>query len=405
MNPLPLTDPRTAPLTTPSSGPLSNAPPAAEATVEPGWRERWQAWRDRRVRDPRFQRWASGCWLTRGLVRRRARGLFDLMAGFVYSQVLLACVRLNLFEQLADGPLAATTLAARLQLPLAATLRLLDAAVSLDLLERRRGARYGLGPLGAPMVGQGALRAMVEHHTTLYRDLVDPVALLRHGSGDSELGRCFPYAAAHQPGALPQQQVAAYSALMSASQPLVAQEVLDAYPFDRHRVLLDVGGGEGAFVQAVAARAPHLQLQLFDLPAVAELARVRLAEAGLAQPVQTHGGDFFQDVLPTGADLITLVRVAFDHPDERVLALLQRAHAALPPGGVLLLAEPMADVPGAEAIGDAYFGFYLLAMGRGRPRSAAHLTRLLRQAGFDAVQSLPTRLPLQAGLLVAHRHA
>jgi demethylspheroidene O-methyltransferase len=283
--------------------------------------------------------------------------------------------------------------------------RLLDAAVSLQLLERRRGGRYGLGPLGSPMVGQGALRAMVEHHATLYRDLSDPVALLRHGSGDSELGRCFPSAAAHRPGELPMHQVAAYSALMSASQPLVAQEVIDAYPFDRHRVLLDVGGGEGAFVQAVGARAPHLQLRLFDLPSVAELARARLAEAGLAQRVQTHGGDFFQDALPTGADLISLVRVAFDHPDERVLALLRRAHAALPPGGTLLLAEPMADVPGAEAIGDAYFGFYLLAMGRGRPRSAAHLSRLLREAGFDHVQSLPTRLPLQAGLLVAHRHA
>jgi demethylspheroidene O-methyltransferase len=395
MTPLPLTE--ALPATTTVTAPA--------ITADAGWHERWQAWRDRRVRDPRFQRWASGFWLTRGLVRRRARGLFDLMAGFVYSQVLLACVRLNLFEQLADGPLDAATLAARLQLPLDATLRLLDAAVSLDLLERRRGGRYGLGPLGSPMVGQGALRAMVEHHTTLYRDLVDPVALLRHGSGDSELGRCFPYAAAHRPGDLPQQQVAAYSTLMSASQPLVAQEVLDAYPFDRHRVLLDVGGGEGAFVQAVGVRAPHLQLRLFDLPSVAELARVRLAEAGLAQRVQTHGGDFFQDDLPTGADLITLVRVAFDHPDERVLALLRRAHAALPPGGTLLLAEPMADVPGAEAIGDAYFGFYLMAMGRGRPRSAAHLSRLLREAGFDTVQSLPTRLPLQAGLLVAHRRA
>ena len=44
--------------------------------------------------------------------------------------------------------------------------------------------------------------------------------------------------------------------------------------------------------------------------------------------------------------------------------------AALPPGGTLLLAEPMAGTPGAEPVGDAYFGFYLLAMGSGRPAHA-----------------------------------
>ena len=54
---------------------------------------------------------------------------------------------------------------------------------------------------------------------------------------------------------------------MSRTQPLVAEDILDAYPFARHRCLLDVGGGEGAFLAAAAKRAPHLALRLFDLPA------------------------------------------------------------------------------------------------------------------------------------------
>jgi demethylspheroidene O-methyltransferase len=67
------------------------------------------------------------------------------------------------------------------------------------------------------------------------------------------------------------------------------------------------------------------------------------------------------------------VRVVHDHDDERVLALLRAVRAALPPGGTLLLAEPMAGTPGAQAMGDAYFGFYLLAMGSGRPRTPQRL--------------------------------
>jgi demethylspheroidene O-methyltransferase len=78
-------------------------------------------------------------------------------------------------------------------------------------------------------------------------------------------------------------------------------------------------------------------------------------------------------------------------------------HEALPPGGTLLLAEPMAGTPGAEAMGDAYFGFYLLAMGRGRPRRALELTAMLKAAGFASVRPMPTRMPLQTRLLVARR--
>jgi demethylspheroidene O-methyltransferase len=371
------------------------------------WLERWRDWRHRTVARPGFQRWAAAFPLTRPVARREARALFDLVAGFVYSQVLLACVRLNIFELLADGPLPAAVLADRLGLGVEGAERLVAAAVALELLERRSGNRVALGRLGAPLVGNRAITSMVEHHATLYADLTDPVALLRR-EGRPAMAGYWPYEAAassglksDSPAALSPERVKEYSALMSASQPLVTREVIDAYRFDRHRVLLDVGGGEGSFISAVAQQAPRLKLMLFDLPAVADLARARLAQAGLAERASTHGGDFFNDELPRGADVVSLVRVCFDHPDERVLRLLKAIRRALPEDGTLLLAEPLSQVAGVEAMGDAYFGFYLLAMGRGRPRTAAQLSALLEQAGFTPATVVPTRMPLQTGLLLA----
>jgi demethylspheroidene O-methyltransferase len=44
---------------------------------------------------PAFQRRAAAYLVLRPLARRRARALFDVVAGFVYSQVLLACVRVR----------------------------------------------------------------------------------------------------------------------------------------------------------------------------------------------------------------------------------------------------------------------------------------------------------------------
>ncbi|HZH06666.1 MAG TPA: methyltransferase, partial [Lautropia sp.] len=145
-------------------------------------------------------------------------------------------------------------------------------------------------------------------------------------------------------------------------------------------------------------------LTLFDLPAVAEQARQRFAREGIADRATAIGGSFLHDPLPGGADLVTLVRVIHDHDDAEALAILERVHSALVPGGSLLLAEPMAGTPGAEPVG-AYFGFYLLAMGSGRPRTASELTALLHEAGFVHVRQLSTRMPLQSGALVARRDA
>ncbi len=375
---------------------------AMQAPAARAWSDRIAGWRDGLLASPRFQRFASGFPLTRPVARRRARGLFDLCAGFVYSQVLVACVRLRLFETLAGGALDLATLADRLALPHDSAERLLDAAVALRLAARRRGGRYGLGPLGAAMLGNPGVAAMVEHHSMLYADLRDPVALLRGERGGTELGRFWPYAGKHTGAAsLPGAQTDAYSALMAASQPLVAGDVLDAYDLRRHRCLLDVGGGEAGFLIAAAARAPDLRLMLVDLPAVAARARARLEAAGLAGRATVQGGDVLGEPLPGGADVISLVRVIHDHDDAAALAILRAARAALAPGGVLLLAEPMSGTRGAEPVGDAYFGFYLLAMGSGRPRAPDALMTLLRQAGFAGRRLIATRRPMLVRLIVA----
>jgi demethylspheroidene O-methyltransferase len=367
------------------------------------WSDRYLALRDRWLSNPRFQRWAAAFPLTRPTARNRARALFDVCAGFVYSQILFACVRLKLFDLLAVGPDTAVNIAAKLQLPLDSTERLLDAAVSLRLLDRRAGDRFGLGALGAALVGNPGVGAMVEHHSLLYADLHDPVGLLRGERGPTELAKYWAYAKSESPAALGGREIADYTTLMSNSQPLVAGEILDAYPLHRHACLLDVGGGEGTFLIEASKRSTDLKLMLFDLPPVAERAAQRFATLGLNGRAKTHGGDFLKDALPQGADVISLVRVVHDHDDAAAAALLRAAHRALPRDGVLLLAEPMMGTPGAEPVGDAYFGFYLLAMGRGRPRTPGDLQKMLLSAGFANAQMLRTHQPLQSRLIIARK--
>lgn len=363
-------------------------------------RDRLLGWRDSILANPGFQRFAGSFPLTRPIARSRANALFDLCAGFVYSQILLASVRLRLFEQLSEGPQSARDLAPRLSLSLDSTVLLLDAAASLKLVQKRSANRYGLGPLGAALLGNPGVASMIEHHAMLYADLGDPVALLR-GQGGGRLASYWPYAGAERPATLSREAVSPYTALMSASQPMIAQEVINAYTFRKHRCLLDVGGGDGAFLAAVASHAPKLRMVLFDLPAVADKASERFRSGGLASRAVAIGGSFFTDRLPDGADVVTLVRIIHDHDDDNVMTLLRAVRQALPDDGTLLIAEPISGLRGTEPIGDAYFAFYLMAMGSGRPRTFARLSEMLGESGFRKVSLLPTGMPMLTSVIAA----
>ncbi|HQT87771.1 MAG TPA: methyltransferase [Acidiphilium sp.] len=372
---------------------MSAALPALPLSWVAAARERWRSLRDRLLANPQFQHQAARFPLTRPIARREANALFDLCAGFVYAQILAACVELDLFETLANGPQNIAALACAHQLDLDAMLCLLRGADSLRLLQLE-GETIRLGPLGAALRGNPGAVAMIKHHKILYRDLADPIALLR-GEKSGDLAQFWPYDDA-QAG-----QAHIYSQLMADSQPMVTAEILTAYPFRDHRIVLDIGGGDGSFLTALARHERHLALRLFDLPPVAALAEQRFAANGLADRAQAFGGDMHQGAFPVGADLITLVRVLHDHNDSEAQTLLTNARAALASGGTILIAEPMAGAPGAAAMGDAYFGFYLRAMGRGRPRRAGEIATMLTKAGFAPPKQIATSQPLLASILVA----
>ncbi|MDX2234009.1 MAG: methyltransferase [Hyphomonadaceae bacterium] len=367
----------------------------------PFWRSRWVAWRNALLSSPGFQRWAAEFPLTRPVAHRQADKVFDLVAGFVYAQVLSACIAVRLFDHLAAGPQSTAALATATDIHSGSLKVLLAAAASIGLVERLGPDGYVLGPLGAALRGNAGLGEMIAHHRHFYEDLADPVALLRSGGGAGALAAYWPYARAADPDSASPAAVSPYSALMAASQPMIAVDVLHAYPLGRHRRVMDVGGGEGAFLLAVAGQAPSLEVVLFDLPAVAARAVERFTAAGLGARATTASGDFLKDELPQGADAITLIRVLHDHDDAGVRAILASVRRALPKGGVIVVAEPMSRAPRADPMADAYFGLYLFAMGRGRVRQPAEYKQYLAEAGFRRPRSLPARNPMLVQVVTA----
>jgi demethylspheroidene O-methyltransferase len=362
----------------------------------------WRGWRNRLIASSRFQAWASRFAPTRGHARREGEALFDLLSGFVYSQVLQALVTLDIPEALMEAPRTAAALGAQHGIAPHRMAVLLDAGVALKLLERV-GEGYQTSARGAALVGVPGLTGMIRHHDVFYRDLADPLALLR-GEAETELARFWPYVFGAA-GAVDPDVTARYSALMEESQGLVAEETLRTVSLRGVRRLLDVGGGTGAFLRAVGRAYPNVELQLFDLPPVVEVARRRFAEEGFAMGagsrVTLHPGSFRDDPLPVGADAISLVRVLYDHADATVTALLSAVHGALPPGGRLIVSEPMTGGATPQPAGNAYFALYCMAMRTGRARSQAEIAGMLRAAGFQDIATPATRRAFITGVVTA----
>lgn len=329
-------------------------------------------WMNRLVAAKRFQAICARVPGLRGIARREGAAIFDLMQGFVQSQMLMALVELRVLHLLADGPATAESLARRLDVPVARMAILLQAGAAMQLLRRKRD-KFALARRGAAFLAVPGLAEMVRHHDVLYRDLSDPVAFIK-GQTDPELARFWPYVFGAT-GPMDPEVTARYSHLMAESQRMVADAALAQLSLKGVRKLLDVGGGTGMFLRAVRARYPAISLALFDLPDV-------VAQAALPADVARHGGSFRADPLPEGADAISLVRVLYDHSDDTVRAVLAKVHAALPSGGRLLVIEPMSGGAKPDAQTDVYFSVYTLAMQTGRTRSAAEITDLLKQAGF-----------------------
>ncbi|MEM6304654.1 MAG: methyltransferase [Pseudomonadota bacterium] len=344
-------------------------------------RARLTGWPTRLIASRGFQRWAAQFPLTRRLVRREGEALFDLLAGFCHSQVLMALVQFDIPGRLMNGPQTPQQLAFACAVPEDRMAVLLRAAMALKLLKRTRGGRVKLSQKGAALVGVPGLSEMILHHDVLYRDLADPAAFFR-GEVETELAGFWPYVFG---GEMPDEQAAIYSDLMAQSQVLVAEDTLRVLGLKGVSHLMDVGGGTGTFLAAVGAAYPGMRLTLFDLPQVVDPARARFACNGMSDRAEIVPGSFRRDSLPTGADAISLVRVLYDHSDETVCSLLAKCHAALPPGGQLIISEPMTGGNAPAKAGDVYFALYTMAMRTGKARSREEIAALCEQAGFDVV--------------------
>ncbi len=333
----------------------------------------------------KFQKWAGNTPIIRSIARKDAEKIYDLMAGFVYSQTLLAMVELDLFVYFKDGPASIAELSKETQIPKRNMTMLCQSATAIEILEFVGDEQYALSRLGAAVLGVPGLTDMIRHHRLFYEDLRDPVGLLKN-KVETHMSKYWPYVLNNnQPVSLKPEVAGIYSDLMRSSQQLVAEETLRLISFSSTTRLLDIGGGTGAFIEEVSKVTEGISFCLFDLPQVVEKAKA-LPFFHNRNQFETLAGSFVFDKIPAGFDTITLIRVLYDHNDDVVIALLKKIYDVLPATGRVIISEPMSGGKNPIRSGDSYFGFYTMAMSTGRPRSSLEHKNFLKEAGFRTIK-------------------
>ncbi|MDE5446814.1 methyltransferase [Bradyrhizobium sp. CSA207] len=317
--------------------------------------------------------------------------VWHLIQSHRVTAVIYVAAKLGIPELLRDGPLSANELAKSTGADKQALNRLLVALSTIGICAAAGEDRYSLTELGAVLDGtaeQSFKAWAIFEGQMLYsrwNGLLDSIVTGKTAAQLQGVSDSFELMARNP------EAVSIFNAAMVDVTRFVTPDVLRAYDFGGITHLMDVGGGSGELIGAIAKQYPSIRGTVFDLPRCAESAISHLDHMGVSGRTKFLSGDFFQTV-PTGADAIIMKSIIHDWNDERSLKILANCRRALPENGKLLLVERiLPELPSVseEHREQAMSDLNMLRGPGGLERTEKQYNRLLDHAGFQQLAVLP----------------
>lgn len=263
--------------------------------------------------------------------------------GFWGSKTLLSAIELGLFTELASKQQNLESLRERLQLHPRSAADFLDALVALGFLERTDGlySNSAAADLYLDRKKPSYIGGMLEMaNQRLYGFWGNLTTALHSGEPQNEV-RTGATGLFEDLYADPQRLknfLRAMTGISTGSNRIIARR----FPWSQYKVAADLGTAQGDLIAQVALANPHLRGIGFDLPPVAPHFQAYIAEQELAGRVSFQTGNFFDDPLPS-ADVYMFGHILHDWNLEEKRALVAKCHAALPPGGALIVYDSIID--------------------------------------------------------------
>jgi len=154
------------------------------------------------------------------------------------------------------------------------------------------------------------------------------------------------------------------------------------------RRVMDIGANTGKFSLAALEYSAEVQLHLVDLPRQLAMAEQNLQAAGMLERAQLHPVDMLDAAapLPPAMDLIWMSQFLSCFSEPVIASILQRAAAALAPGGQVLIMDTFWDRQQYDIASYCLINtspyFTAMASGNSKIYQSADYVRLAEAAGL-----------------------
>jgi acetylserotonin N-methyltransferase len=327
------------------------------------------------------------------------RRIWDLWLTGTYQAAIVAADEAGVFGSLDEEPATIVELALRLDYDDRATGILLRLLASLGLVTQRLG-RFQLTDearvylvRSSPFYWGHMMRVGVSewHRSTLLSKLRQTGSdLAASPEGPPQIsgeGRVSDNWAA---GSVSLEQAREVAARMHSHSLPAAIGAARNYDFKAVRRVLDVGGGSGCFMVAMAQEHPHLRCTIMELPAMCEVAESYIKAGDVADRVDTTAVDMFRRPWPQGYDAVFFSNIWHDWNFQTCRWLASRSFEALPSGGRIMLHEMLLDDDGTGPATTASFSMLMLLATQGQQFTFGELKTILEGAGFTRIETTPT---------------
>jgi hypothetical protein len=314
------------------------------------------------------------------------------LADYIVPFTLRAACDLKIADHLVDGPRSVEELAELTGTHAPSLYRALRVLACKGVFAETEPGVFAMTPLAEPLCS-GHSRSLREAYPLLAPD-IQAWAQLDHTLRTGEPGfdrahgkRAWEFFAEH-----PNDSVR-FDASQQAVTRREVRALIPAYDWDTFDTVVDVGGGNGAFLAALLAAFPSLTGTVFDQPHVVAGAGPVLAEHGVRDRCRVVGGSYL-DTVPAEADAYLMKRILYSMRDEEAVVALRNVRAAMRPDSRMLIIEPVLS-PGNEFEWGKLYDLLLLVMSGAGGRSHEQLERLLGKADLELVRVIPTKsLPI-----------
>jgi SAM-dependent methyltransferase len=304
--------------------------------------------------------------------------VLSLCMKFMESRILLTATELDIFSLLTH-PMYAQEIADKTQATLRGVTILLDALVSIGLLEKKQ-TKYCCSQEVSSLLSKDSptsIVPMVMHAVGLWKRWSDLTEIVRHGIQKTK------------PSGPDRSEIEqeAFIGAMHAIASRISPGIVAAINPGAAKNLLDIGGASGSYTQAFLEVSPEMRAAIYDLPSVINIAQKRLAATDFHNRITYIAGDFYLDELPAGYDLVLVSAIIHQNSNEQNIELYRKIYRSLLSGGRLVIRDHVMSPDHTHPTTGAIFAVNMLVgtLG-GSTYSFKKIDEGLKTAGFTKIR-------------------